>query len=202
MQRAVSLSLSLKKRTSYCSPFSKDIRLHSNIIQRNVFISFTTLSLNTKDPQPDAVTGTNNNCIKRCHSTEKNSKPEPIKTQNTIPFTKVLAANRGEIATRIMRASAELGIATAGIYSHEGRLLVKYLIFWFNSWNHDVCQGYERKARSVSENDDTFNQLFVSYLIIKIISFSHGDFFDYGEDRLTQHRYKADQAFKLSARKR
>jgi hypothetical protein len=36
------------------------------------------------------------------------------------PFTKILAANRGEIATRINRAASELGIATAGIYSHEG----------------------------------------------------------------------------------
>lgn len=37
------------------------------------------------------------------------------------PFQKLLAANRGEIATRILRAGSELGIATAGIYSHEGR---------------------------------------------------------------------------------
>ena len=36
------------------------------------------------------------------------------------PFTKIMAANRGEIATRINRAASELGIATAGIYSHEG----------------------------------------------------------------------------------
>jgi len=36
------------------------------------------------------------------------------------PFTKILAANRGEIAIRIMRASSELGIPTAGIYSYEG----------------------------------------------------------------------------------
>lgn len=36
------------------------------------------------------------------------------------PFGKLLAANRGEIATRITRAAAELGISTAGIYSHEG----------------------------------------------------------------------------------
>ncbi|GKY97750.1 hypothetical protein MPSEU_000733200 [Mayamaea pseudoterrestris] len=37
------------------------------------------------------------------------------------PFGKLLAANRGEISTRITRAAAELGIATAGIYSHEDR---------------------------------------------------------------------------------
>jgi Biotin carboxylase, N-terminal domain len=37
------------------------------------------------------------------------------------PFFKILAANRGEIATRINRAASELGISTAGIYSHEGK---------------------------------------------------------------------------------
>jgi hypothetical protein len=36
------------------------------------------------------------------------------------PFQKLMAANRGEIATRISRGASELGIATVGIYSHEG----------------------------------------------------------------------------------
>jgi hypothetical protein len=36
------------------------------------------------------------------------------------PFKKLMAGNRGEIATRICRAAAELGIQTVGIYSHEG----------------------------------------------------------------------------------
>jgi hypothetical protein len=36
------------------------------------------------------------------------------------PFQKILAANRGEIATRINRAASELGIQSAGIYSYEG----------------------------------------------------------------------------------
>jgi len=31
-----------------------------------------------------------------------------------------MAANRGEIATRITRAASELGIETVGIYAHEG----------------------------------------------------------------------------------
>ncbi len=39
------------------------------------------------------------------------------------PFKKLLAANRGEIATRINRGAAELGVQTVGIYSHEGGLL-------------------------------------------------------------------------------
>ena len=38
------------------------------------------------------------------------------------PFQKLLAANRGEIATRIMRASSELGVPTVGIYAYEGEL--------------------------------------------------------------------------------
>jgi len=37
------------------------------------------------------------------------------------PFKKLMAANRGEIATRIVRAASELGIQTAGIYAHEGK---------------------------------------------------------------------------------
>jgi len=59
--------------------------------------------------------------------------------QDPPPFAKILSANRGEIATRILRAAAELNIPTTAIYSHE--------------------------------------------------------------DRFTQHRYKADQAFKLNPEK-
>lgn len=51
---------------------------------------------------------------------------EPIDYEDDLPieappFKKLLAANRGEIATRIMRASSELGIASAGVYSYEGK---------------------------------------------------------------------------------
>ncbi len=42
---------------------------------------------------------------------------EPIKP----PFSKVMAANRAEIAVRIMRASTELNMATVAIYGHEDR---------------------------------------------------------------------------------
>ena len=37
------------------------------------------------------------------------------------PFEKVMAANRGEIATRILRAGSELGMQTVAIFSHEDR---------------------------------------------------------------------------------
>ena len=37
------------------------------------------------------------------------------------PFKKLLVANRGEIAIRILRAATELGIRTVAIYTHEDR---------------------------------------------------------------------------------
>jgi pyruvate carboxylase len=45
-----------------------------------------------------------------------------MKTKKIRPITKVLAANRGEIAIRILRAANELGLRTVGIYSQEDRL--------------------------------------------------------------------------------
>lgn len=45
----------------------------------------------------------------------------------SVPFKKILAANRGEIATRINRAGSELGIPTVGIYSYEGTYSTKSL---------------------------------------------------------------------------
>ena len=40
---------------------------------------------------------------------------------NPPPFNRLLVANRGEIAVRILRAATELGIRTVSIYSHEDR---------------------------------------------------------------------------------
>lgn len=40
----------------------------------------------------------------------------------TLPdFTKILIANRGEIAIRVMRAANEMGKRTVAIYAEEGR---------------------------------------------------------------------------------
>ncbi|GMH71564.1 hypothetical protein TL16_g05684 [Triparma laevis f. inornata] len=48
--------------------------------------------------------------------------PRTLRTFSTHPpFSKILAANRGEIATRICRAATELDIKTVSIYAHEDR---------------------------------------------------------------------------------
>ncbi len=44
----------------------------------------------------------------------------PYLPQNP-PFKKIMAANRGEIAVRIMRAATELGMRTVSIFSREDR---------------------------------------------------------------------------------
>lgn len=43
-----------------------------------------------------------------------------VMEEDPAPFNKIMAANRGEIATRINRAASELGVKSAGIYSYEG----------------------------------------------------------------------------------
>ena len=44
-----------------------------------------------------------------------------LKLKHNLSFDKVLVANRGEIAIRIMRAATELGLKTVGIYAYEDR---------------------------------------------------------------------------------
>jgi hypothetical protein len=49
-------------------------------------------------------------------------KSSKVMEEDPAPFVKLMAANRGEIATRINRAASELGVLSAGIYSYEGEL--------------------------------------------------------------------------------
>ena len=44
-----------------------------------------------------------------------------LELKHNLPFKKVLIANRGEIAIRIMRAATEIGLTTVGIYAYEDR---------------------------------------------------------------------------------
>ena len=55
------------------------------------------------------------------NTTHPTMKPGKSVNKTEAPFTKLMAANRGEIATRISRGASELGIQTVGIYSYEGR---------------------------------------------------------------------------------
>jgi len=56
------------------------------------------------------------------HISSSSSEPQPSTySPPTAPFSKVMAANRAEIAVRIMRASTELNMGTVAIYGHEDR---------------------------------------------------------------------------------
>lgn len=52
---------------------------------------------------------------------DNDGEPSPVFLEKTKPFDKVMAANRAEIAVRIMRASTELNMQTVAIYGYEDR---------------------------------------------------------------------------------
>ena len=64
-------------------------------------------------------------------------------------FDKVLIANRGEIAIRIMRACRELGIETVGVYSDADKnaLHVKYADEVFHLGESSSKCSYLNKER-------------------------------------------------------
>ena len=102
----------------------------STIIPSTAIKSLSTLSTSSSSwnhqlttlptTQLRAISSTTTNL----QSTSKQCSMGDNKSFPNRPFTKLMAANRGEIATRIMRAGTELGCNTVGIYSNEGKLLV------------------------------------------------------------------------------
>jgi pyruvate carboxylase subunit A len=66
-------------------------------------------------------------------------------------FNKVLVANRGEIAIRIMRACKELGISTVAVYSDADikALFVKYADEKFNIGASPASQSYLNKEKII-----------------------------------------------------
>ena len=98
--------------------FQQYFKREQQVIRSTFASSLSTLS--------DASTQRNEKTSKHGLNTKRFKSAEPLDCfeddlpLEDPPFKKLLAANRGEIATRIMRASSELGIASAGIYSHEG----------------------------------------------------------------------------------
>ena len=58
-------------------------------------------------------------------------------------FQRILIANRGEIALRIIRACRELGIQTVAVYSEADRDTPRALA------DEDVCIGRRRAATAI-----------------------------------------------------
>lgn len=48
---------------------------------------------------------------------------DTVETQRQTPFSKILCANRGEIAIRVFRAGSEMGLRTVAIYSSVDRMM-------------------------------------------------------------------------------
>ncbi len=58
------------------------------------------------------------------------------------PFKEQLAANRGEVATRINRAAAQVGCQMAGIYSHEGKNEFKECMRFLHPESDDILSPF------------------------------------------------------------
>ena len=57
----------------------------------------------------------------RSEATTSNNQSVTGSMADLITYKKVMAANRGEIATRINRAATELNLTTVSLYAYEGK---------------------------------------------------------------------------------
>jgi len=74
---------------------------------------------------------------------------------------RILVANRGEIATRVLRAAAELGIRTISIFTHEDR---------FSSHRYKSDEAYQ-----VGEDDDPLKPYLDIEAIIEVARLNNVD---------------------------
>jgi pyruvate carboxylase len=117
------------------------------------------------------------------HTPDESMATDSPTWRDEAPFGRLLAANRGEIATRINRAASELGISTVGIYSHEGTSSEQ-------QWN----------AIAYFKSNDHLSLSLSLYPFLSLSRHSYSRCIQQ-TDRFTQHRYKCDQAFELDATK-
>ena len=118
--------ISSSSSSSNCSVVGRRVvQLSNNNNKINNIRAFSTTATSANYPNNNKNVNTTTTTTKR-HMVSHVGTSHPTMSAGTQvnvkepPFTKLMAANRGEIATRISRGAAELGIQTVGIYSHEG----------------------------------------------------------------------------------
>lgn len=79
----------------------------------------------------------------------------------TVSIQKILVANRGEIAIRVLRAASELGIRTVSIFTHEDR---------FSSHRYKSDEAYQ-----VGEDDDPLKPYLDIEAILEVAKLTQSD---------------------------